>query len=780
MINWYLNSWNKVVEFLESDIDYGLSEAEILKRRDKWGSNKINIIFEEKAWKTTFKSIKNVWFIIPILICIYGVYLGKYLSSIFTLAIPTGILILKLRQLVNRKKEMTTLSAISYGKITAVRDGRDKLINSEELVVGDIVIIDDRSIVPADIRIISSDNLKVNEKSLTGEEFLSEKYESKLTQEITSLGEIKNILFKGTKVVSGQVTGIVIATGNYTQLGKIMNMLNSTNIRKETINDKAENQWNKTLTLSLLFGIIVIVLGTMLKGTDQNFIFSILISSTSFGSIIVMMLFLRIINKTADKENINILNPSWIDLIDDIEVLFIDKVGSISKTQMNVSKIFTDGKYTNLEEDDKSNFNFIRLMEIGLLVNNATYNSSDDSGTGDLKDIAILKYAGIKHIYKAQVDSKNRRVFDIPMDFSKRIYTTINKVGKGYRANIKGNLDELLDYCTHIMKDGVEVEFTDEEREVIREKDYEISKEGLITQGVAYRNFSYEPSTSENIESNLVFVGIIALENPTNPSINDLLRRLIREKIHPILITEDNKITAATVGKEVGLIGDDTEVISGIELINSTKEEKIEILSKTKVFSKIVPELKNAIFTMFKEDNYKVCCTGEEVIDLPLLALSTLAIAKGKASALVKKVADLYIKEDCLEKLLFLKSLKREINKKIKSGKAFYWILIIAECLISLISFEFYGQAISNELTILAVNILILPLILIRNIFKKNMFEITPKNIFLRGMVIVVGSIVVKILTIDMVDYGFTAVGAFLLLTLIATFDVRFKKAEVE
>ena len=779
MINWYLNTWSKVVESLESNSDEGLPEDEIETRRKKWGKNNITIVYEKNIFRSYLSYVNNLWFLIPLGLCIFGIYIRKYFPAFITIVLPLTMIYLKITKLNKKKKEIKALTDISHGQAVVIRNGFPIRINSEELVIGDIVDIRPGVIIPADIRLISSENLKVNEKSLTGEDFISDKYESKLAHEVSNLGEIKNIIFKGTVTVSGRAKGIVVATGNYTQLGKIMNMLSSSNIRKETIDEKAEGYWNKAIGYGVLISLIFSVLASLIRGVDSELIFNIFLGALSFGGIVIFLMYFKYIKDLALKNNVNILNPSWFDVINDIVILFIDKIGSISKNEMHVVKVYTDEEIYDIEDIQKDNINFNRMLEIGLIANNANYNASDNGGTGDIREIALLKLAAIKKIYKGNIDAKNKRIFDIPMDFNKRIYTSVNKMSKGYRANVTGNVDELLDYCTFIMKDGIEADISEEDKELIRAKDYELSKDGLVTVGIGYRSFNYEPSAKENIESNMVFVGIIALENPIVDGIQELIISLKKEGILPILITEDNKIAASAVAKKVGIIEDDSEVISGIELLNATEEEKIDVLSKTKVFSKIAPELKNFIFTIFKEDNYKISSTGEEIIDLPLMTLSNLAIAKGKASSLVKKVGDLYIRENCLEKIIYLKSLSENIKASVNRSIDLYWIFILSQCVSISLSYIFFKDVILRDLSLLIINIFILPLIIFYSLYKGEIKRINKKSSSIRIALISVIIIITGFLTINIEFNEIITAFVFIISSFIVSLEINFSKLKI-
>ena len=303
----------------------------------------------------------------------------------------------------------------------------------------------------------------------------------------------------------------------------------------------------------LIYFLGIVIIGSYFVYTGQdvqkNYISTALFALGCFPVAIIANLFLKSVVKRFLKENIEIINFSVFNLIKDVNILFLDKVGAISKKEMIVKKIFINNNVISTNDPYLKEITFDRIVEISLICNNAIYNASDDSGKGELDELAFLSYAAKKKIYKASIDSKNSRTLEIPMDSDKRFLTVVSKLNRRYRANTRGNLDDVLEQCKYIMIEGVERELTEEYKAIIKETDMNLSIEGLITEGFAYRNFSYEPSKDENIESNMVFVGIIGLENPLEENLENSINRIKDKAIVPILFTEESKLSAITNAK---------------------------------------------------------------------------------------------------------------------------------------------------------------------------------------------------------------------------------------
>lgn len=736
------NSWAQIVELLNSNVEIGISEKYCELIREQYGTNKIDLPRGSRLSNHIFNAIKQKSILIYICITILLFYFRYYLFGSVILLLLLSNLVISIINNVKRDEKIGFLDKLNSVDVLVIRDGIEKIIKSEDLVMGDIVKFTKDSLIPADIRIIKAKEIKVSEKNITGETFYKEKFESKITGVISSLSDMKNILFKGSIIKSGEGIGIVIATGNSTQLGKLLAMLTYASHRKHTFIKNIENQWGKYL---LIYFSIITLVGVFFKylgGNLTNVAIALFIIGCCPISIITFITYKCVIKKFAD-EDIDIINFSVFNLIKKVNILFLDKIGSISKDEMIVKKIFINDNIISTEKPYVRDITYDRIIEISLICNNAIYNVSDDSGNGDLSEIAFLRYAAKKQIYKASIDSKNTRILEIPIDSDKRFLTVVSKVKNRYRANTRGVLDGVLERCTHIMIDGVEKELTNEYRLKIKEIDMNLSIEGLITQGFAYRNFTYEPSKSENIESNMVFVGIIALENPLEDDIENKINTIKDKAMVPILFTEESKLSAITNAKKAKIIRNDNQVVAGIELYTLNKQELKELLSRVRVFCRINPELKSQIIALFIKDGHKVTTTGETLGDLPALNLSNVGIAKGRASQMVKKVSDIYIPNNYLNGFFKIRDFAKEFDKNI--GRAFntFYMIVLSELLILMLSMIFGIKGILEFWNIIIINgLLFIPLSLI--ILFKSGIEITSNEYITRSFILSIATTILS------------------------------------
>ncbi|AVK49867.1 MAG: cation-transporting P-type ATPase [Clostridium beijerinckii] len=730
------NSWAQIVELLNSNVQSGLSENDCEALRLKYGTNKIDLPSGNKIYKHILNALKQKSIIINLIITIILFVFEHYLFGIITALILLLNLILIVMHTIKRDKEIGALERLNSADTVVIRDGAQKIIKSEELVMGDIVKINKDSVIPSDIRIISANEIKVDEKSITGEAFYKEKFESKIVGNIFSLTDMKNILFKGSIIKSGSGLGIVISTGNSTQLGRMLTMLTYASNRKHNFGTMISKILERYLLIYFL-GIIIIGSYFVYTGQDanKNYICTALFALGCFPVTIIAKLVFKNIIKSFRNENIEIINFSVFNLIKDVNILFLDKVGAISKKEMIVKKLFINDNLISTEDPYVKETTFDRIVEISLVCNNAIYNPSDDSGKGELDELAFLSYAARKKIYKAAIDSRNSKILDIPMDSDKRFSTVVSKFNNRYRANTRGNVDDVLEQCTHVMIEGIEKEITDEYKAKIKEVDMNLSIEGLITEGFAYRNFTYEPSKSENIESNMVFVGIIGLENPLEENLENTINRIKDKAIVPILFTEESKLSAITNAKMANIIKNNNQVVAGIELDSLNHQELKDLLCRVRVFCRVNPEIKSKIVSLFIKDGHKVATTGETLGDLPALNLSNVGIGKGKASTIVKKVSDVYIKENYLDGFFKIRDFSRVFDGNIDRGFKVYFIALFSE-LLTLVGSIIMGQTGSLEFgNVVTINgVLFIPLSLI--ILLKKGRDITRNEMIVRSFVL--------------------------------------------
>ena len=697
------NTWKDVVKVLHSNIDSGLSETECDDRRKVYGDNSIKL----PSISVNFKNIMRIYLLIQILSCVVLFLNKQIVMSLIVLIIFLINIITKIITTYKKNKKLSFLQKINNTTTTVLRSNSERIIKSSELVKGDIVYFQKGSLIAADLRIIEAEDLMVDEKNLTGETFYKNKFESKISGYVSSIGEMTNILFKGSIIREGSGMGIVVETGDNTQLGKVLSMLYHSTNNKSSLSNLIEKRFSNILIMMLFISMISLPLGILFYKTFDNFLIC-LFAITILPLNLLILIISNILKRDLLKDKIELINISTLNLINEVELIFLDKVGSITESNMYLSKIYCNDTIINSNEVNYDEDICVkRIIDTVLLSNNATYNVDSDSGIGDLAEVAYLRFAAKHKIYKSIIDSKHPRIFDIPMESEEQIFTTVNRYKSGYRANVKGSVDSLLKKCTHIMIEGEERIITEEDIEKIKAVHYNLSIEGLYIQAVSYRNFSYMPTPSENIECNLVFVGLIALKNPFIKDIDKDISEIKNRGMIPILFTEDNIIAASTIGKKAGFIYDNSGVISGVELDSLTSEELKNTLEKVKVFCKVTPELKNKIVGTYVKANYKVAASGETLSDLSSLGAAKVAIGKGDAPIVVKKICDVFIKDNYLKGFVSL----FDVSKRFMLGlyeKLYYFIIIaLSEIFIINMQLLIKGKDEINYMMILFTNIFI-------------------------------------------------------------------------
>ena len=731
MEKYYRRNWLEVIGLLGSNVNKGLLEYECTLRREQYGDNIIKLGDEGRKLVIVKDLVKRKYIYISILISL--VFLIKELNilALITFLVLIFNIAFKVYYELKVKKDLDILQNLNKTKVVVLREGIERVIEASELVRGDIVLLKKNSFISADLRIVESNGLKVDERSITGEDFIKEKYESKIHGEVSSLGEISNMLFRGSFVKDGTGIAVVVETGENTELGKILSMINRNNSNKHTILKKVEDIILKVMICLILVSFIIYLISPGSRVNKQEIFMYGLFSIVNICIPIIILTYNKIIKERLLEEQIDIINFSSFNLVNDIKIFFLDKLGSITKDELYFEKMYTNEKIFDNREIDIKDINIRRILDISILANDAKYND-DNLLKGDRYEIAYVKYCIEQGIYKSAIDGKNKRKFEIPKDTNKRVITTVNKCEKGYRANSRGTVDGVLGICTHILVNGIERELTSEDIDKIKLADLCFSRDGLITEAFAYRSFSYEPSKLENVESNLVFVGLVALAELFIEGVTEDIEKLMDRGVLPIIFTDDNKILAEMLGRKIGLISSSNEVISGVELSSLSEDELYKVISRTRVFCRLTPELKTKIISIFSADGFKICVEGETLGDITAVNLANLSIVKGKASAMLKKCGDLYIKENGLKAFFKVIEEGLRVDNSIKKAIKVYSTVVLSE----LIALNFYYALADLKLfklyTLIFINFLLLtPIILL--VMDSGKEELNKKKPFIRG-----------------------------------------------
>mgnify|MGYP001608777298 CR=1 FL=1 len=710
MKKWYGKTITKVVKMLDSDISGGLTENKIKYMRETYGENIILKPKIESLLKLGFNIIKQLWIIVS-LIYISMLFYNKLniIACIVTLIMLISVIIL-INGDYKEGKKLMVIDNLNTSFSNVKRCGKILRVNCEEMVVGDIVYLKKGSCVPADIRIIKCENFKVMEVAVTGEKCEMDKYSMAIEGEVINLSQIKNIVFKSSIVTAGSGVGIVIATGMNTQIGENVKVLLHYKSDNKVFSKKLIKIVNKMSLITIIAGLITLVFTRYNKFVIHEIIQALIYVFMTFNLpifIIILFLFLSIIFTEFKKKNVYINNESTINALSNISTIFTKKIGVISENKLILREIYCDNtpiyvQYQGIEIEGTIE----RIMSIALLCNDAKLSNEvnlymeKSNSIESLAEYSILQFCNEKSIQNSELKGRQERIFKIPYNADKKIKTVVSKVDDRYRANVAGVLDSLLNECTHILINGVEKEIKDADIKNVINIHIDMSNKAYNVIGYGYRNFNYEPSIDENIESNLVFVGLMGFENPIKESSYEAMEICKDINIRTIIDDGDNKLASFAFGKLVGLTYKKKEILSGMEMDYMSKEEFDKNIEYVSIFSKITAKHKSKIVNAL---NYNGCCvasTGEALTDLEYLYSSNISISVGaKCSEIVKKLSSLFLLENDFSEIINLVNYSKKITNYISQFILFLIttgiseMLVIFLCLITRrdIPFRFIG-----------------------------------------------------------------------------------------
>ncbi|MFD3157602.1 HAD-IC family P-type ATPase [Haloimpatiens sp. FM7330] len=718
MNNWYNYSWNYVVKKLGSDIYKGLKEYQIEKSREEYGDNKIETIKTNNLGRIIVNQFKSLWFFVFIFSEFLMILNSNYIMAGVILILYCINNIYFITENYSQYKKLREIEKLNSYNVNVIRKGNNIFIPCEELVVGDIVYIKEGTIVPADLRIIESQGLKVNQAAITGENYVVNKYETKIEEEDIQLSEMKNMLFKSSYVVEGEGIGIVTAAGMKTEAGKIIHVMTKQSCIENIFNKRIRKTMHNMSIILLIFLIISVGVNLFLRkelvyyNTIASYIFVIFLTHTF---IITINTFYSVVIKGLKKENIKLNSITSMYKLCDISIVIFDKIGSVSEKEMQIKNIYVNDN--SVEVDDKEfevNEYVERILNVGLLCNDAKYNDETNEGKGNLEDIELIRFCRSYEILKSDVERKYRRINEIPFDSDRKIMTTINKVDNNYRANVKGSVDYILERCTHIFINGVEREITKEDINRIKNVNIKMCEECLDVKAFATRGFNYEPSLNENIESNLVFIGLIGFFNPIKKDFNTKLLDCGANCMKPIITMEENKLTSLSIGKKLNLVRNISSILSGIEIEYMKKEELENLITKINILSKVNHKSKAKVAEVFKDIGYKIGMCGNKLKDLAYLVYCDVSIAYGeKCSNTIKNICDVYLDEFDLEKFLYLVDKSTKLKIAFELSFLYTVCISICECSAVFISYIFSGKFMFSLNEILWINLININILII-------------------------------------------------------------------
>lgn len=635
---------NMLKEFNVSP-DAGLSSKEVLKRQKKYGFN----ILESQKRKSLLLRFLSQFADFMIVVLIFAAIISfvvsvieghaDYVDPIIIFSIIILNAILGVVQEAKAEKSLLALKKLSAPSALVLRDQKKETIPSKELVPGDIIFLETGHYVPADARLLTSINLKVDESSLTGESHPIEKNAMITLPDNTLLADRINCVPATGIVTYGRGTAIVTATGMNTQVGAIAKMIMEDDTPQTPL-QKRLAKTGKGLGIAALFICIVIfVVGTM-RG---NPIFDMFMTSVSLAvaaipeglpSIITIMLSLGV--QRMAKKNAVIRKLPAVETLGSATIICSDKTGTLTQNKMTVTKIASSSGF------EKLNSTFASLL--------FTFAALCNDAMGEATEEALIQAAKENGISKSKLDLTKKRISEIPFDSTRKQMTTVHKLEYGYQSITKGAPDILIKESSYLYENGKVIPFSQSKKNIVLEYNTKMAKEALRVIAISYREFSNLndiPKSPKLLESGLIFVGLIGMIDPPRPEVRQAVMTCKLAGIQPIMITGDQLPTACAIARELGILSEEKQAITGAALNEMTPKQLREQIYQYHVFARVTPEHKVRIVKAFQANDEVVAMTGDGVNDAPALKCADIGCAMGIGGTdVAKNAADMILTDD--------------------------------------------------------------------------------------------------------------------------------------
>lgn len=709
----YLRTPEEALQSVSSQAE-GLSEQEAQRRLAQNGKNKLDAQKKEPLLKRFFDQMKDPMIII--LLCAAAV---STVLDIVEHNVPYDTFIILFVVIVNAvlgvvqeskaEAAIEALQKMSAATTRTLRDGRINIIKSEDLVVGDVILLEAGDAVPADCRLIEAASLKTEEAALTGESVPVNKDVEALTTpdgKDVPLGDRKNMVYMGSTVVYGRATAVVAATGMKTEMGKIAHAISQAEEGLTPLQIKLA-QLSRTLT-KLVIGICVFIFAfniveSVIKNiplelsTVLDFFMvavSLAVAAIPEGLVAVVTIVLSIGVTNMSKKNAIIRRLTAVETLGCTQIICSDKTGTLTQNKMTVVRNYAD--------DTKL------LATAMALCSDAEVDEDDGSVKGEPTEAALVAFALKCGLPKAKLKEEQPRIGEAPFDSMRKMMSTVHQTTDGIVQYTKGAPDEILKRCTKALVNGEVVPMTDKVRQNILAENKMMADQALRVLAAAYRTYEKAPASCEPeaIEKELIFAGLCGMIDPVRPEVKAAIEECRAAGITPIMITGDHRDTAVAIAKELGIITDARQAVTGAELDemdDRTFEKRIEHIF---VYARVQPEHKTRIVNMWRKKGCVTAMTGDGVNDAPSIKSADIGVGMGiTGTDVTKNVADMVLADDNFATIVAAAAEGRRIYDNIRKAIQFLLGSNLSEVL-SIFFASLFGFTILRPTHLLFINLI--------------------------------------------------------------------------
>ena len=715
----YMQSAEEVLQQLETDVS-GLSQQQADERLAKYGSNKLKEAEKISAFRRFLNQLKDPMLIILMVaaavsaattvIDFLRLPLPRDLGHLTEGLVEVGIIvivvllnaILGVIQESKAEAAIEALQTMTAATCKVIRDGKQMVLHSDQLVPGDVIVLEAGDAVPADGRLLESASLKIEEAALTGESVPVNKMIEVLGAAETAevpLGDRKNMCYMGSTVVYGRGKAVVTGTGMDTEMGKIAGVLAQTEEDQTPLQRKLD-QLGKTLSW-LVLGICLFIFAFNLfmrqdysiTGILETFMVavSLAVAAIPEGLATVVTVVLSIGVTKMSKRNAVIRRLTAVETLGCTQIICSDKTGTLTQNKMTVVEHLGD---TEL------------LATAMALCSDANLNE-ENQAEGEPTECALVNFACANNLKKQDLEAKTPRVDEAPFDSGRKMMSTIHQLDSGFVQYTKGGPDVVLERCTSYWEDGQAKPMTEEKRAQIMQVNKAMADKALRVLAAAKRDWQEKPAdnTPEYLEQELCFVGLTGMIDPVRPEVKSAIEECRSAGIRPVMITGDHKDTAVAIARELGIITDATEAITGAELDSISDEDLPEAVKKYGVYARVQPEHKTRIVTAWKQNGCITAMTGDGVNDAPSIKSADIGVGMGiTGTDVTKNVADMVLADDNFATIVTAVGEGRRIYDNIRKAIQFLLASNMSEVL-GVFGATLMGFTLLNPVHLLFINL---------------------------------------------------------------------------
>lgn len=683
-MDYFTMSIEKSLLEVSSSFD-GLSFEEAKIRRNKFKDFDIKANKKKSLWAKFFSQFSDLMILILLVAATVSFIIGlvqntssEIIDGSFILAIVFMNALFGMLQENKAEKALDSLKKMTEPESLLLREGQQIKIKSNFIVPGDIVVLESGSIVPADCRLIESCSLLLDESSLTGESLPVEKNANIVCKSNTPLSERKNMVYNGTTVVKGRGLAVAVGVGKASELGKIANVI-ATSKKELTPLQKGIKDLGKIITYLILgMAIITFILELLARFNPMEaFLTAIAISVAaipeSMPAVITIIMSLGISRLAKQKAIVKQMHS--VETLGSCDIICSDKTGTITQNKMRVKAVYCDGKLNFTKGTTGKDFTL--LLSAMSLCNDVVV--SKNKFLGDPTEIALVEFAKKYNVNKFDLQNTNKRLGEIPFDSDRKLMSTINFCNGKKFCFVKGAVDELLDKCTKIILNGVEYDLTNSKKSEIVKVNLSLAEKALRVLGFAFKVVDDEVKYKED---ELTFIGLVGMIDPPRKEVFKAVEKCKKAGLRPIMITGDHSETAFAIAKEIGIVENKSQILTGREIDALSDEDFLNKLNFVNVFARVSPENKVRIVEGLKKLGHVVAMTGDGVNDAASMKKSNIGIGMGMTGTdVTKEVSDLIITDDNFATIVLAIEEGRKVYKNIQKTVKFLFSANMGEIL---------------------------------------------------------------------------------------------------